>query len=259
MDNNKTVFVPAIDRALDVLEMVAKSRQCVNISEMVEKLGIPRTTVFRIVKQLVSRGYLSELDDKPGNYHLGYEIFTLASGMNFINDLREMSRSEMDKLAIESKQVAQLGVLRDYNVTYIDQAMPPNPVLLYTSLYSVLPLNISAAGKVLAAFAKPNVHDYLLKNIVFEKKTENTIVNLDDFVQELDKVRKQGYAEDDEEFSLGIGCLAVPVFDHNMNCVAAIGVTGGIGQYRGQQKEEILKLLLKSAAAVSAKLGMTKD
>lgn len=257
MENGKTVFVPAIDRALDVLELVAQSRESVSISAMVERLEIPRTTVFRIVKQLVARGYLIENDDLPGYYHLGFEILTLANGMTVISDLRQMAHSVMDKLAIESKQVAQLGVLRDYNVTYIDQMMPPNPVLLYTSLYSVLPLNISASGKVLAAYAKPNVYEYLIQNIKFEKKTENTIDNLDDFIQELNKVREQGYAEDVEEFSIGIGCIAVPIFNHDMNCVAAIGVTGSIDQYRGQHKEELLKLLKDSASAISAKLGMT--
>ena len=259
MSNTTEPIVPAVDRALNVLEYIAQARDCVSIKQIAADLRIPYTSVFRIVKQLVARGYLEEDNQRLGHFHLGFQILSLVNGMTYINDLRQIAHSELYNLALNSKQVVQMGVLRDFNVTYIEQILPPNPVILYTALYSVLPLNISAAGKVLAAFASPHEREYLIQNTVFDKSTPNTIGNRSDFIAELDTIRRVGYAEDNEEFSIGIGCLAAPIFNHEMHCVAAIGITGGIGDYKGKSKETLTRMLLQSSRSISRRLGMPRN
>lgn len=259
MPNTTEPIVPSVDRALNVLEYIAQARDCVNIKQIAAALQIPHTSVFRIVKQLTVRGYLEEDNQRPGYFHLGFQILSLVNGMSNINDLRQLAHTELYNLALNSKQVVQMGVLRDFNVTYIEQILPPNPVILYTALYSVLPLNISAAGKVLAAFAAPSEQEYLIQNTNFDKSTPNTICSRQDFISELDAVRKNGYAEDDEEFSAGIGCLAAPIFNHEQRCVAAIGVTGGISDYKGASREALLQRLLQSSKAISLRLGMPRN
>lgn len=250
-------IVPAVDRALSILEYVGNSTDSVSIKQIATDLYLPKTSVFRIVKQLIVRGYLEEDTKTTGNYLLGFKVLTLSSGVANLNDLRQIAHTDMNNLAVKSKQVVQLGILHDCNVTYIDQILPPNPVVFYTALFNILPVNISAAGKVLTAFAEDDTKDYILKKSKFVQKTPNTTFNKKAFISELDKIHKYGYAQDDEEFATGIGCLAAPIFNHEMKCIASIGLTGGIESYRGESKDKLLQLLLHTSRAISTRLGMT--
>lgn len=248
--------VPAVNRALNILEFVAKNREPASIKEIAQNLKLPNTTVFRIVKQLSMRGYLEESESRTGYYHLGLQLLTLSHGMIYINNLRQVCHAELDRLAIDSHQAVQMGVLKGNQVTYIEQILPPNPVLIYTTPYAELPLNISAAGKVLAAFSPQNTLYQLLRQVQFKKMTPQTIDDVNEFTHYLEGVRQMGYAVDNEEFALGIGCLAAPVFNHEQRCVAAIGVTGSIQDYRGESKERLVSMLLRTADTISQKLGM---
>ena len=256
MPDTTAPVVPAVDRVLNILEYVAQRRESVSVKEIATYLQIPHTSAFRLVKQLVLRGYLEEDENRQGYYHLGLQVLTLSNGMTYINDLRQVAHLELDRLAVESRQAVQLGVLKGNQVTYVEQILPPNPVILYTAPYSVLSLNISAAGKVLAAFSSPEELRHMLQGTQFTKQTPRTIDSAGDFVAHLEQVRRCGYAVDDEEFSLGIGCLAAPIFNHTSKCVAAIGVTGGIHDYQGDSRQRLVEMLLRSAKAVSQKLGM---
>lgn len=256
MSDTTAPVVPAVDRVLNILEYVAQQRESVSVKEVAGHLQIPPTSAFRLVKQLVLRGYLEEEENRPGCYHLGLQVLALFNGMTYINDLRQVAHLDLDRLAVESRQAVQLGVLKGKNVTYIEQVLPPNPVILYTAPYSVLPLNISASGKVLAAFASPEARRHLLEGTIFSKQTPNTIDTIQDFTSQLEEVRQLGYAVDDEEFSPGIGCLAAPVFNHEMHCVAALGLTGGIHDYRGESRQVLADMLLRYAQSISQKLGM---
>ncbi len=259
MENLENPVVPAVNRALNILEFVAKAREPVSIKQVAQSLELPNTTAFRIVKQLSIRGYLEESESQPGCYHLGLQLLTLSNGMTYINNLRQVCHAELDHLAIESHQAVQMGILKGNHVTYIEQILPPNPVLIYTTPYAELPLNISAAGKVLAAFSSQNTLPQLLSQVQFQKMTSKTIDDVGKFISYLDRVRQMGYAEDNEEFALGIGCLAAPVFNHELRCVAAIGVTGGIQDYCGESRETLVAMLLRTADTISQKLGRPQN
>ena len=256
MQTRDPPLIPAVNRALNILEFVAQERVPVTIKDIATSLQIPNTTAFRMVKQLQSRGYLEESDQQPGTYHLGLQVFVLFNGMTYINNLRQVSHVELDRLASESHQAVQMGILKGCNVTYVEQILPPNPVLIYTTPYTELPLNVSAGGKVLAAYSSPAELDRLLSQAQFKKQTPKTIDSVDQFRAQLKQIRAVGYAEDDEEFALGIGCLAAPVFNHEMKCVAAVGITGTIQDYQGDSRQRLTELLLHSARTLSLKMGM---
>ena len=103
MSNTTEPIVPAVDRALNVLEYIAQARDCVSIKQIAADLRIPYTSVFRIVKQLVARGYLEEDNQRLGHFHLGFQILSLVNGMTYINDLRQIAHSELYNLALNSK------------------------------------------------------------------------------------------------------------------------------------------------------------
>lgn len=112
MENLENPVVPAVNRALNILEFVAKAREPVSIKQVAQSLELPNTTAFRIVKQLSIRGYLEESESQPGCYHLGLQLLTLSNGMTYINNLRQVCHAELDHLAIESHQAVQMGILK---------------------------------------------------------------------------------------------------------------------------------------------------
>lgn len=259
MSNVYEPIVPAVDRALSILEYIGNSTEAVSIKQIATDLYLPKTSAFRIVKQLAVRGYLEEDIYTPGYFGLGFKLLTLSSVIPKINDIRQIAHTDMNNLAVKSKQVVQLGILRDCNVTYIDQILPPNPVVFYSALFNVFPVNISAAGKILTAYAEPATKEYIINQSKFEQQTPNTVCNKKQFSDEVDRIQKIGFALDDEEFAIGIGCLAAPVFNHEMKCIASIGLTGGIESYRGKSKDELIRLLFETCKAISVRLGMPNN
>lgn len=256
MKNTNNVFVPAASRVLDILEYAAKQSDGINLKDISESLEIPQASAFRLVKQLVARNYLEEIKEKSGYYRLGLQVLFLSSNISHVSNISKIAKPEMHRLAEETMQTVQLGVLRGNQVMYIEQVLPPASVNITTDPYSLLPINVSAAGKVLLAFMPKVDREAILSNIVFPKRTTRTISDVEEFKNSLVSVRENGYAKDDEEFAIGIGCLASPIFDCNSKCIAAIGITGSIHNYLSNANQSnLIDLVKKASQNISNKLG----
>lgn len=255
-EENQGPVVPAVSRVLDILEYIAEVRRPVTSREIADRLDIPPTSVFRLVKQLALRGYLEEDVGKPGCYQLGLQILALSGAVLQANDLRGLALPEMQKLAGDTGQTVQLGVLRGNQVMYIEQVLPTNAVGIVAPLYSILPINVSAAGKMIVSQLPESALLPLIEGLEFVKRTEKTISDRAELFQALLAVQKQGYARDDEEFSQGVGCLAAPIYDYSGACVASLCITGHIHDYRDVcPGEGLLQALMQAAERISHKLG----
>ncbi|MDF2675425.1 MAG: IclR family transcriptional regulator, partial [Clostridiales bacterium] len=123
-------------------------------------------------------------------------------------------------------------------------------------LGTIIPLNVSASGKVLVTFMKEEQRKKFIESSPFVHKTEKSIIDKDAFNIELNKVRELGYAEDDEEYSKGVGCLAAPVYNHAKECIASIGITGSINNYHDNEKyQKYIQLTINASQKVSSLLG----
>lgn len=248
--------VPALEKALDILEYIAQRGTYVTVKEVSNGLGIPLATAYRTIKYLWSRKYLQTKSEAGGEYYLGPQLLYLAHLITKQFDLISIAKPVMNELAAKSGQTAQLGVLQDFGVVYIEQALPAKPVNIIAALRTVIPVNVSASGKVLVAHLPAGEQDFFLKNAHLPPQTENSIVDIDEFKQELQKVKEQGYALDHEEYARGIGCAAAPIQDCTGQTIAAIGITGPIVDYIDARKlEHLVQLVKRAAAKISQELG----
>lgn len=253
---SKNISVPAVDRAFDILEYIGKSNYSVSIKELGESLNIPTASCFRIVKNMVARGYLMEDYNISGQYLLGFNLLNLSNQLLYKLDLRTIAISYMRQIAVDTNHAVQLGVLQSNGVSYIEQILPIKPISVIAKPQTVIPVNLSAAGKVISALLPIHTRMEFVRNAEFARYTENSITDREIFLKELEKVAKNGYAFDSEEYSTGIGCLAVPIFDFTKKCIAALGTTGSFADYKNEEKrEQILGLLKKAASEISNKLG----
>ena len=248
---------PALDRGLSIIEYIANNGSAVSLKQIAGDLVIPPASAFRLLKNLTSRGYVQEINNGQLFYVLGTKILSLADTYNRNTPLQAIAKTFIITLAQKSEQTVQLAIIGDQGkLIYVDQAFSSAPLCIVAPLYQPIDLNVSASGKILFSYLSEDTQRSILENLTFKSAAPNTITEKSVFLKEATKSRIQGYAIDNEEFSPGIGCIAVPIFDHNSNCVAALGITGTIQNYRNQSKfQNLLCALQTTALDISLKLG----
>jgi DNA-binding IclR family transcriptional regulator len=254
--DQESYIVPAVERAFDILRYIGDASQSVSVRELSIKLDIPPASCFRIVKNLVLRGYLIEDYSIPGQFSLGFNLLKLSSQLLRKLDVRSIAVNFMRQIAIKTNHVVQLGVLHENGVMYVEQILPGSPISIIAPLMTILPINVSASGKVLTAFLSLHMRVDFLRNAKFECYTKNSIVDKTQFIDDLENIKSAGYALDIEEYSIGIGCIAVPIFDYNRNCVAALGITGPVSDYVDNDKRSAFtSLLTEFSTEISKRIG----
>lgn len=251
----KPTVVPALEKALDIMEYIARKRRSVPLKEVSTELGISSATVYRTVNYLCHRQYLRKDPQVDGAYLLGPTLLSLSDAITEQIDLLTEAAPILKELATNSEQTAQIGILQDFGVMYIEQALPAKPVNIIAALRTIIPVNLSASGKVLVAYLPPREQTYFLEHAQLVRQTENSIVDPASFQQELLTVRQAGYALDREEYARGIGCVAAPILDHTGQTVAAIGLTGKVADYAGDNLERLVSLVKAAANEISQKIG----
>ncbi len=247
--------IPALEKALDIFEYLAGQNDYASIKDLTSNIDIPTSTAYRMVNYLVSRGYLQDHPTIEGYFFLGPRIQHLAGVFVRRFELSNIARPIMRRLASESDQTVQLGVLHGFMLTYTEQILPARPVHIIASLGTGIPVNISASGKMLVALLSDYEQRIFLENAELIQRTERSIVEVDAFRLELENVKQQGYAIDFEEYARGIGCVAAPIFNSDRTAVGAIGLTGYSSEYEGPALERNLSLLLPAADEISAALS----
>lgn len=117
------------------------------------------------------------------------------------------------------------------------------------------PVYCSAIGKALVAFLPEPELTELLTSLTFERRTSQTITNVDRFRRELVRVRELGYAVDNEEFEEGLRCLAAPIFNHRGRVIATIGISGPTHRLNSETMPALAEAVKDAAAAISRELG----
>ena len=252
----ENVTVPAVERALNVLEYFSLKNDEKSLKAIGDDLGIPSASLFRIIKNLVSRGYLLQVKSNPPKYVLGYKIPQLAARYSDNYTIANIIKPYMERLSQRTNQTAQFAVERGKQIIYIEQVLSDAPVNFIAHLYTPMEINTSAGAKCILAQWPIETQKSYLEEIVLEKKTEKTIIDKEEYLEELRITRERGFGLDYEEFKKGICCIAAPVFGSDHECAGAIGVTGGSEEYKNSDKfEDLKKIIVETAGFISAKIS----
>lgn len=231
--NDKNQYPPSVQRALLIIDYLGASEQPKSIREICDSLTIPIATAYRIINCLIDYGFVSEDQSSPGKYRLSFKFSFLGKNTFESKVLIAIAHPFMEKLALETSQACQLSVLSKGSVMTIDQVLPMSVITIVAKFGEPIPINSSASGKILTSLLPEKERNTVLnkvwKNI--NKKTPYTIDNLQKFVFALNEAREVGYGTDYQEYAIGIGCLAVPIYDKFNNPIAALGLTGHIDNY----------------------------
>jgi DNA-binding IclR family transcriptional regulator len=217
--------VPSVDRALDLLELLASSDRGRTLSQVSRALGIPKSSTHYLLHDLAWRGYV-ERDPDGGTFSLGIQATRLATIRLTKSLLTDICEPYLRELAKNLGLCAQLGIFDAAEALVIAKADPVAEVRSDSWIGRHFELHCTALGKALIAFLSKSELAKLFENRGLPKHNPNTICSLRNLEVHLGSVRVNGFATDDEEHELGVRCIAAPIFNFLGKPIASMAVFG---------------------------------
>lgn len=238
----------AIERALSVLEFVVTSQSPVGLSEITNALRLNRNTVYRLVRMLVLRQYL---DVDNGSYTVGPMVIVLAQAQSKNVLLLRQCEPRLQDLSERTGECINLGILRGDEVFYLGRWEPTvDRTGLYIKVGQRAPLYASGLGKVFLASMSPEDRRDYYRRQALARLTPYTITNVDDLEQVVETVKREGFAQDIEEVTEAIRCVAVPLIVGG-SLVAAISIAFPTVRYSPERISEYTQKLTRAAHSIA--------
>ena len=251
--------VQTVIKALEIIEILAQdsTSRGIGISELSRKLGLGKSTIHRILDLLMYYRYIDK-NEETNKYRLGWGLYTAGQMVPKQNQLYNMDPALLIDLSKRVHETVNVGVMRGGEVVIISKiegSQQNLQVNMQPGEHEAL--HATALGKILVSeLPEEQVRDLMDSDRGRLKKyTHNTILMIDEYLKELEKVRKQGYAVDNEEFCIGLYCLSMPIRDYTGKIIAALSVSTPYARITEAKKQEILDYLSEYITKISANLG----
>lgn len=244
--------VPNLVRAFELLEFIAKEPQSWSITELSDRLGFPKNSVFRICRSLHEMGYLTQTGK---SYFLSPKLLALGYAALGEQNLVEKALDIMRELRDEVKETTLFGTLFGNEGVILEQVVSNQSIKFVVDVGHRFSLHTAAPGKAILAFLLDNERKHIVDQLDFKKYTSKTITSRRSFVAMLEQVKKIGYAVDNCERLDGINCVAAPVFNFRKLPIAAVWVTGPDFRLLPASFEKIGKTVKEHALRISQRFG----
>lgn len=238
------------EKVLDVLLLFSESRPELTADEISELIGAPRSTTYRYLRTLHTKGFLEK--STAGIYRPGPRLVQLGRVALSRLDLRDIALPVMREIAGETRETVLLTRLSGRSAVCIERVEGPQTIRITFERGRVQPLHAGASSKILLAYAGGEVEDYI--DIPLEQFTEQTVTDPDVLRAQLRQIREQGYCISDGEVDVGARAVAVPILDDHNRLVAGLSTAGPAFRMDEQVVERHLALLQSGAATIRDQL-----
>ena len=242
-----------VERSIQILELISKSSEGIEMEEICEKLSIPRTSCYDILVTLVSMGMLEINTGVRRTYKIGINAYRI--GMSYTNNrnISEIINPALKILARELKKTCFFGILEGAKIVYISKCEPENPIITTATIGTKNPVYNTSLGKAILSSMSDEKIRSMEGDIKFKASTKYSITDMDSLIKNIDIVRKRGFALDDRELEEHMECVGVPIFNEKKECIGAISVSG---LYREDEDYIALGNILKQRGMeISKSLG----
>lgn len=251
--------IEALARGLEVLSLFTAARPALSFQEIVDQLGLAKSTAFRILATLEQLGYL-EQDAATRRYRPGLHVFQLGFAALAGLDLQQLAHPFLEQLAQELGETVSMAVLDDLDIIYIDRIRNRAIVGMVLGIGSRLPAHSASLGKVLLADLPEAELLARLERAELARLTEHTLADRAALLHELAAIRQQGYALSDQELAIGLRGAAAPVRDRTQRAVAAINVSGPVSSISAERlASDLAPAVVATAGRISRALGYTPE
>jgi IclR family acetate operon transcriptional repressor len=225
------------------------------ISALSKILGVNKSTAFRLLTTLKSRGFVINPPNSKA-FLLGSAIIRLAEKTEWISTLIQISSEYLHNLTALTGETTHLAVLEGNHALIIADEMSPKSIGVTIGKGATGLLHCTSVGKALILDSDKEELKRLLGPMALPSFTQNTIVDMDVLFESLVSQRKLGYAVDDEEHILGIRCIGVPIRDIAGQIVASLGLSAPVQRLPNSSYAEVGRQVMEVGEAISEKLGV---
>lgn len=247
----------SVERALNILEMLAGKKGGMGVTELSRSLNLRKPTVHRLLSTLRSKNFVQQ-DPRTEKYMLGWKILQMKSTIPEYADLKMAATPFMEKLVKESGQTCNLAVLDKNNAEIIYIKSIESDKLIRAGAANAgrrSPVYYTALGKILVAFLPDEEQKEVIGRIKFIRLSPYTITSAQKFRKEMEKIRKFQFALDDREGDEESRCIAGPVRNSTGEVIAAISISGSTQSITDERIPGLSKMVRKTAEKISCKLG----
>src|SRR6201996_4792291 len=246
--------VQSVDRALHIIETLAEDDEGYRLSDLAVRTGLSTSTAHRLLTTLEKRRFV-QFDQSSSKWHVGAQSFAVGATFTRRRNVVAQALPYLRKLRDRTRETANLAVVDDESIMVLTRIESREIMRSLTKVGGRVAMVASGVGKaVLATYADEDVNA-IIRRQGMPRLTEKSIVRAGDLFQELARIRKQGFAVDDEEARMGLRCIAAVVFNDCSEPLAAISVSGMTSRVTEERLPEVGKAVREVAAELTAAIG----
>ena len=237
--------VQSVQRAAALLEAIAEAPEPQTAPDLAERCGLNRSTAWRILATLEDEG-LVERDAATNRYSIGHAVARLTAAGT--EAMPRVARPHLEQLARRTGETVSLAVPRGLQLVYVNQVEAPH-VMAPDWLGRTVPLHATSTGKALLAWLPSEELEAVIAQPL-PRFTDSTITELGKLRQEMERVRRRGYAVSRAELETGLWGVSAPVLDRRGRPIAVVSVWGAEGRLRAVGLDELGRATAATAAAI---------
>jgi len=240
--------------ALHLLTMLSEN-EFIGVRESARGLSVSPSTALRMLRTLADHDF-AYYSEETKTYGIGTNFVKVAAQVYHGFSLSRVARPILENLFIQANETVNLGILtKDLTqVIHIDKVVTNRVVRIDTGIGHEAPSYCTGLGKAMLAFEPISAVRDMLNHIDLRAQTDRTITDIDAILNELNKVKGRGYADDLEEFAEHLECIAAPIFNHTGKVVAALSISR-LSLHNQNFDETICNQLINATKEISAQLG----
>jgi DNA-binding IclR family transcriptional regulator len=243
-----TTSIQVLDRATSILDCLAKYEDSVSLKIIAADTELHSSTAFRILASLTAHGLVDRSD---GNYRLGTRLLSWGDRVRSRIDLRAEARPVMKWLRDQIGETVNLTIREGDSVVYVERVQAKRAMRVEQVIGSRAPLHVTAVGKLMLGYLGADaIHDYA-ERTGLPPYTENTLTDEASMINEINHAVTDGYAFDNEEAEIGVGCIGVVVRDSTASVVAGLSISAPIERWQ----QEWVDLVKEAGQKLSQRLG----
>lgn len=223
-ENAAASSVQVLDRSLKLLELVAEADGAV-LTDLADRSAMAPSTVHRLLTSLAQHGMVAH-DDETGAWTIGVKAFEIGTAYLRFRKLGTISRPFLKQLMEASGETANIAIEEDGDVVFISQAESHAPMRAFFRPGRRGPIHASGIGKAILSTWADSQIEALLGERSLQHFTDKTRDTLPVLLTDMAEIRSRGWSIDDEEHTLGMRCVAAPIFDEYGEAIAGISISG---------------------------------
>lgn len=245
--------VRSLGKALELLELLNRSRVPMTLQALSQASGYPKSTIHSLLATLRSYGCIRQESD--GRYYLGTKLFEWGCGVSAAWEITRCARPHLERLAQQTQYTALLSCVEGSDIVVIDQRVSGTGIQVASEIGGRTPLHATSQGKLLLSQLPDATVRYLMNGQGMDPFTPHTIVTLPDLLEELEHIRRKGCAIENGEYKIGLRSVSAPVFDREGQMRYTLTVVGLFRHVASGEFEEAVDMVCAAAGSLSRELG----